>query len=137
MVGKLKLILNEPKYWEFIRNVRNDPKMQRGFVDVTQITSEEQINYMNKHNDDYYVCLSENNIPIGYIGEIDGDIRIAVIEEVQKMGVGKFMVREFMKFRPNSYAKMKFDNIASKKLFESCGFIFTHKDENFYYYKKI
>ena len=133
----MKLIINEPKYWEFIREVRNDPEMQKGFVDNVQITTEQQIAYMKKYNNEYYICLNEENQPIGYIGEISDDIRVAVIPEFQRKGVGKFMVNEFIKIRPNSYAKMKFDNIASKKLFESCGFIFTHKDERFNYYKRL
>ena len=133
----MKLIINEPKYWEFIREVRNDPEMQKGFVDNVQITTEQQIAYMKKYNNEYYICLNEENQPIGYIGEISDDIRVAVIPEFQRKGVGKFMVNEFIKIRPNSYAKMKFDNIASKKLFESCGFIFTYKDERFNYYKRL
>ena len=132
----MKLIRNEPKYWEFIRLVRNDPEMQKGFVEIVDITTEQQIAYMTKYGDGYYICLNENNEPIGFIGEVDDDIRVAVIIEFQKMGVGKFMVNEFMELRPNSYAKMKFDNIASKKLFESCGFEYVKKDDKFYYYEK-
>ena len=132
----MKLVENEPKYWEFIRIVRNDPEMQKGFVEIVDITPEQQITYMGKYGDGYYICLNENNEPIGFIGEVDDDIRVAVIAEFQKMGVGKFMVNEFMELRPNSYAKMKFDNIASKKLFESCGFEYVKKDDKFYYYEK-
>lgn len=132
----MKLVQNEPKYWEFIRIVRNDPEMQKGFVEEVQITTEQQINYMNKYNDNYWVCLNDEDEPIGYIGEIDDDIRVAVIVEVQQKGVGMFMVEELMKLRPNCYAKMMHDNIASKKLFERCGFICVKKDNKFYYYEK-
>ena len=130
------LVQNEPKYWEFIRIVRNDPEMQKGFVDIVQITPDQQAEYMTKYNDDYFVCLNAENEPIGYVGEINGDIRVAVIVKYQRMGVGKFMINELMKLRPDTYAKMKFDNIASKKLFESCGFDYVKKDDNFYYYKR-
>lgn len=136
MVENLKLVQNEPKYWEFIRIVRNDPEMQKGFVEIVNITSEQQINYMNKYGNGYFICLNEKDEPIGFIGEVNDDIRIAVIAEYQKKGVGKFMVHEFMKLKPNSYAKMKLDNIASKKLFESCGFTYVKTDENFHYYIK-
>ena len=137
MVENYSLVQNEPKYWEFIRLVRNDPEMQKGFVEIVNITTEQQIEYMQKYGDGYYICLSDENEPIGFIGEVNDDIRVAVITEFQKMGIGKFMVNEFMKLRPNSYAKMKFDNIASKRLFESCGFIYIKKDERFYYFKKL
>ena len=132
----MKLVQNEPKYWEFIRVVRNDPEMQKGFVEIVDITSEQQIKYMSKYGNGYYICLNKNDEPIGFIGEVNDDIRIAVILEEQRKGVGMFMVEEFMKLRPNCYAKMKFDNIASKKLFERSGFTYIKKDDKFYYYKK-
>ena len=130
------MVKNEPMYWEFIRKVRNDPEMQKGFVEQVDITPEQQEKYMQKYNDNYYICLYDSK-PVGFIGEIDDDIRVAVIPSMQGMGLGKYMVNEFMKLRPNSYAKMKHDNVASKKLFESCGFTYSHKDELFFYYKKI
>jgi RimJ/RimL family protein N-acetyltransferase len=131
----MKLVQNESKYWDFIRRVRNDPEIQTGFVEKVNITPEQQAKYMAKYNDGYFICLSDEQ-PIGFIGEVEDDIRVAVIQEFQKRGVGKFMVNEFMKLRPNSYAKMKHDNIASKKLFESCGFVYVKMDEEFFYYEK-
>ena len=130
------LVENNTKYWEFIRELRNDPEIQKGFVDIVNITKEQQNQYMKNFGDCYYVCLHEDKL-IGYIGEIEDDIRIAVISEYQRKGVGNFMVNEFMKLRPNSYAKMKHENVASKKLFESCGFTYVKKDDKFYYYKKF
>ena len=132
----MKLVKNEEKYWDFIRRVRNDPEIQVGFVEKVNITPDQQAKYMAKYNDCYYICLSEENEPIGFVGEVDDDIRVAVIREYQKRGVGKFMINELMKLRPDSYAKMKHDNIASKKLFESCGFTYVKADDKFYYYEK-
>ena len=132
----MKLVPNEPKYWEFIRSLRSNPIIQTGFVDQVQISYEQQKDYMKKYNDNYYICINAFNSPIGFIGEIDDDIRIAVVLEAQRSGVGKFMVIELMKLRPDSYAKVKYDNIASKKLFECCGFTFVKKDDNFLYYEK-
>ena len=137
MVENFRLVQNEPKYWEFIRIVRNNPEMQKGFVEIVNITTEQQIEYMKKYSDGYYICLNNENEPIGFIGEVNDDIRVAIIVKFQRMGVGKFMVNEFMKLKPNSYAKMKFDNIASKRLFESCGFTYQKKDDRFYYFKKL
>ena len=132
----MKLVKNDPQYWNFIRELRCDPEIQKGFVEQVDITPAQQAQYMVVYNDNYYICLDGDGEPIGFIGEVEDDIRVAVIKEAQRMGVGKFMVNEFMKLRPDSYAKMKHDNIASKNLFESCGFTYVKKDDNFYYYEK-
>lgn len=136
VIKNLNLVENKAEYWEFIREVRNNPIIQKGFVELVEITIEQQVNYMKKYSDKYWVCLNWDLQPIGYIGEIDDDIRLAVIEEAQRNGVAMFMVNELINLRPNSYAKMKYDNIASKNLFEKAGFIYVKKDDNFYYYEK-
>ena len=132
VIKDLKLVQNEPKYWEFIREVRNDPEIQKGFVEIVEITLIQQAKYMEKYNDDYWICLNWDGQPIGYVGEIENDIRLAVIDDAQRNGVGIFMVHELMGLRPDSYAKMKHDNIASKQLFEKAGFSYVKMDENFY-----
>ena len=45
---ELKLVKNEEKYFEFIRQLRNDEENQKGFLEKSLITSEQQINYMLK-----------------------------------------------------------------------------------------
>ena len=101
----LKLIPNESKYWEFIRLLRADKRVQEGFIQVTsQISKREQEIYMEKYNENYYICLSDN-IPCGFIGEIDGDIRVCTSPDYQGKGVGSFMISEITKLRPNIYAQ--------------------------------
>lgn len=137
MVNKYKLVKNEPKYWEFIRQLRNDDIIQKGFVEKVNITSGQQIEYMSKYGEYYYVCFDKsNNKLIGYVGSIDNDIRVAVIEEYQKKGVGKYMINELMNLHPDSYAKVFNDNVASIMLFKSCGFKEVMHDSKFLYFKK-
>ena len=69
----------------------------------------------------YLICIDNDEI-IGFIGHVDNDIRLATKKTHQKKGVGKFMVEGLMKKFPESFAKVKIDNEASKRLFESCGF---------------
>ena len=66
----MKLIQCNPSYWEFVRNLRNDPNNLHGFINNKYITTEDQITYMTKYNDNYYICLDNNNLPLGFIGNI-------------------------------------------------------------------
>jgi len=118
---RLKLVPNERIYYEFIRTLRNDERVQHGFIQRVQITPEEQRAYMEKYGDCYYICLCDGQ-PAGYAGVIDRDIRVATHPDFQKKGVGKFMIQEIMKIFPDAYAKIKVDNQASLKLFASAGF---------------
>jgi RimJ/RimL family protein N-acetyltransferase len=131
---ELKLVKNEEKYFEFIRNLRNDKENQKGFLEQVSITKEQQKNYMSKYGDDYYICLKEN-IPVGYIGIIDNDIRICTSTKYKKTGLGTFMLNKIMKIYPNATAKILKDNLASLNLFKKCKFVIINSDENLYYLK--
>ena len=118
----LKLVPNKAGYWEFIRLLRSDKRVQEGFIqDIPQISKLEQELYMEKYNDNYYICLCDDK-PCGFIGEIDGDIRVCTHPNYQGNGVGSFMISEITKVRPNIYAKVKLDNISSVKAFEKAGY---------------
>lgn len=129
----MHLVKNKFKYWEYIRSLRNDPLIKDGFLVQDYITDEQQRDYMRTHNDDYYICLNVD-MPVGYIGAVDNDIRLAVELQHQRKGVGAFMLTEFMKINPQARAKVKIDNITSQSLFERCGFTCTSRDQKFYYY---
>jgi ribosomal protein S18 acetylase RimI-like enzyme len=108
-------------YWEFVRNLRNNPQVIDGFVEAVYITPEMQESYMKKYSQYYRIALLENE-PVGYVGVIEDDIRVCVHPSYQKKGVGKFLIAEIMKIYPNAYGKVKIENEASKKLFKSLGF---------------
>jgi len=112
---------NEEKYWEFIRKLRTNEEVIQGFVQQGDINPEQQEIYMKKYGHMYYICILDDK-PVGFIGVIDRDIRVATHPDFQKRGVGKFMINELMKLHPDSLAKVKVDNQASLRLFESCGF---------------
>ena len=118
---KFQLRACSHEYWEFVRQLRNNKKVQAGFIETKHISKTQQIEYMNKFHGDYRVCLIGEN-PVGYVGVIEDDIRICTHPDYQKRGVGKFMLEEAKKIWPNAHAKIKDSNLASKKLFESAGF---------------
>jgi len=118
---KLQLVACNKEYWEFVRQLRNNDKVQAGFIETKYISKAEQKEYMNKFQLNYRVCLIDKK-PVGYIGVIEDDIRICTHPDYQKRGIGKFMLKEAFKIWPNAHAKIKESNLASKKLFESAGF---------------
>ena len=128
----LTLVKNEEKYYEFIRNLRNDEENQKGFLEKILITEEQQKIYMSKYGENYYVCLKDNN-PVGYIGVVDNDIRVCTDTNFKKTGSGTFMLKEIMKIYPEATAKILKNNVASLKLFEKCNFVIVKSDENLYY----
>jgi GNAT superfamily N-acetyltransferase len=118
----LELKQNNKIYWEFIRLLRSDKRVQSGFIEQTTVTRKEQETYMNRYNNNYYVCFCDD-IPCGFIGEIDGDIRLCTDPEYQGKGIGSFMIREITKIRPNIFAKIKLDNTSSLRAFEKAGYV--------------
>ena len=123
----MKLIENDMLYWEFIRNLRNDPYVKKGFISQREIGPNEHWEHMNKFGHCYYLCVEydkeeDYNVPLGYCGVINEDIRVATSPEHHGKGVGTFMINELMKRHPRAFAKVKLENEASLKLFEKCGF---------------
>lgn len=113
---------NEEKYFEFIRNLRNDDSLISGFIEQVKITKEQQIKYMAKHKDEFFVALL-NEEPIGFIGVVDNDVRLAVKKEFQRKGVASFMLKEVGKVYNSFGVQVKEDNIASIEMFKNNGFI--------------
>ena len=117
----IEIVDNDVKYYEFTRLLRSDQRVQDGFIENVNITEEQQNKYMQKYIDNYIIALY-NGEPAGYAGSIDNDIRVCVHPDFQKRGVGEALINNLMEKFPNSYAKVKIENSASKSLFEKCGF---------------
>lgn len=117
----VEIVDNDPKYYEFIRLLRNDPRVQSGFIQSSNITTEQQIEYMKKHGECYIIALLDGE-PVGYAGSIDRDIRVCVKPEAHGKGIAVHLINSLMTKFPDSYAKIKIDNEASKQMFTKCGF---------------
>jgi GNAT superfamily N-acetyltransferase len=121
MVESFEIVKNGPKFWKFIRDLRNMQGVKEGFIQQEIIGEIEHAEYMLKHNHNYWICLV-GKAPAGYVGVVDNDIRVATHPDFQGKGVGSFMINQIMKMCPTAYAKVKLDNEASLRLFEKCGF---------------
>ena len=117
----IRIVANAPTYYEFIRTLRNDPRVQPGFLEVVRITTEQQNAYMAKLGGRYLVCLVDD-VPAGYVGSIEGDIRVCTHPDFQGRGVGAAMIHAIMDLFPESYARLKPGNTSSRALFKACGF---------------
>ena len=131
----MELVMCTSDYWEFVRELRMDERVIDGFIETIPITSEQQIKYMLSNAQYYRIALIDGK-PAGYVGVIKDDIRVCTHPDFQGMGVGKFMINECMEIWPTAYAKVKYGNEASSKLFLSCGFEMSGTDDKFLYYRK-
>lgn len=123
---KLRMVPCSEEYWEFVRLLRMDPQVQKGFIDQNpMISAADQEKYMLKYGDNYRVCVARDNgceIPVGYIGVVNNDIRLCVHPGYQKKGVALFMLKRLIKEHPQAVARVKVNNEASFRLFQKAGF---------------
>lgn len=131
-----RLVKCAEEYWEFVRHLRNNPKVQDGFLEKVKITYEQQRKYMSVYFDSYRVCLV-NNEPAGYVGVINNDIRICTEPKFQGMRVGQFMLTSCKDIWPFATAKVLHTNEASLKLFIKCGYKQYDRDDKFIYFKHL
>jgi RimJ/RimL family protein N-acetyltransferase len=111
--------------WEFIRNLRNSDSVNHGFIETDYISYDQQIKYMSVHGKNYYIIEFKSS-PIGYIGDVNKDIRICIHPDFQNKGYGTEAIKEFHKLFPDSLAKIKIDNNQSLKSFENAGYKITY-----------
>ena len=125
------MVLATHDYFSFIRELRNDPITNKGFINRELISEASHLEYMKNHANFYRVCLLDGR-PVGYIGVVEGDIRIAVHKDYLRKGIGTFMLNEISNNFTGVSAKIKIENLASIRLFEKLGF----KKRYFIYEKK-
>jgi ribosomal protein S18 acetylase RimI-like enzyme len=105
--------------WNEILNIRN--LTSHGFGNTEQIDIDTHLNFMKDYYHDYVVAEMKGEI-VGFGGVVKDDIRVAVHPDYQKLGIGKSIINYLSTRYPKAFAKVKIDNEASLKLFESCGF---------------
>jgi len=118
---RLERVNDNFAHWEFIRNLRNDDRVSHGFINPHKITQQEQIDYMTNHGHNYYIIF-EDEIPVGYIGDVEDDIRVCISPDFQNKGLGTKAIIEFHTLYPTALAKIKIDNKQSLRAFEKAGY---------------
>jgi GNAT superfamily N-acetyltransferase len=116
----MKLVPCTEPYWEFVRMLRTDERVAHGFIEKADITLEQQEKYMAVHWPQFFIALIDD-IPAGFVGCVDGDIRICTHPDFQRNGVGVFLMREIIKRFPTAIAKVKVENKASQRMMEASG----------------
>ncbi|MCH9631819.1 MAG: hypothetical protein S4CHLAM6_01370 [Chlamydiae bacterium] len=117
----MELVDCKEEYWEFVRTLRNDSRVNDGFIIKACITKQQQKKYMMKYSS-FYKILLKNGSPVGYIGVINDDMRVCTHPDHQNNGLGTLMLKEMMKLFPTAIAKIKVENVPSINLFKKCGF---------------
>lgn len=128
----MKLVDCTEEYWEFVRELRTNEQNSIWFYTQPKITTEEQKKFMSNNSYKYKICLV-NDLPTGYIGIINNnEITYCVKPEFKNMGIGTFMVSEFIKLYDELIAFVIPENLSSCKVFEKLGF----EKQIFFKYKK-
>ena len=110
----------EEKYWSFVLKLRNE--FRESFFSQSIITDEQHKKFMEKWSKNYFICIShDGETPLGWVGVVDNDIRVAVKTEFQKQGVAKFMLEYIKVTFPEATAQIFSSNQASINAFNSVG----------------
>jgi RimJ/RimL family protein N-acetyltransferase len=115
----MKLVDCDPKYWNFVKEIRTNPENQTGFFSLANISDSEQKEFMSKNHQNYNICISVEGDLLGYVGIINhNEITYCVHPDHKNKGVGTFMVENFVKKYNEVSALVKPENVASQKVFE-------------------
>ncbi len=119
----LEMVPNFSKYWYFIRDVRFHPRNLYGYVYNNPVSDDQQWEYMKGHHMNYWVCIADGE-PAGFVGIIEGDLRIGVHPNYQRKGIGTFMMRQFIKRRTENFTvRVKVNNEISLAFFRGLEYV--------------
>lgn len=77
---------------------------------------------MTKHAKTYRVAIDVDSTVVGFIGQVDGDVRLATRKDRMRSGVASFMWERFLAEFPDGLTvKVKRENKRSLAFFEKWG----------------
>ena len=115
-----------PKYWEAIREIRNDQRI--GFKQTSLIDPETHKTFMQKHCQNYRVATEKNEEDgeervIGFVGVVGDDGRIATHKDYTGRGVATFMWSGLSKEYPQITHRCLRDNHLALALNKKFGYV--------------
>ncbi len=117
-MGELVLRQCTENDYKFILDLRNF--FRNFFFSTEEILWIDHTKFMDKHKDSYYICITDNT-KAGFVGVVDGDIRLCTHLAFQRMGVGKFMLQKIYRMFPDSKGEIKSNNLSSIATFKAAG----------------
>ncbi|HUV45504.1 MAG TPA: UDP-4-amino-4,6-dideoxy-N-acetyl-beta-L-altrosamine N-acetyltransferase [Dehalococcoidia bacterium] len=133
----LKLLPLSREYVEFVRQVRNDPRVSEHLFTDTHISKEEQERWYRKQARDKrsFVFIALADRPVGYcqIKNVDYvnlscEVGFCLAPEYQSKGYGAALVKELIRYARGKlnmhrvYLEVFADNERAIRLYERCGF---------------
>lgn len=110
----------QPSDFEGIRDIRNANR--HAFSNSHLLTCEEHAKFMHLHHSTYRLAFYKTTL-VGFIGQVDQDLRLGVSPLWKRKGVGRFMVKNFCRLYPKITVKVKRSNSPSLEFFKSLGWI--------------
>lgn len=133
----MKLLPLKKEYIEFVRKVRNDPRVNKYLFTDSHISKEEQEKWYKKQQRDKknLVFIAFADVPVGYcqVKNIDYvnrscDLGFSIAPQYQNRGYGTILVKELIKYVTEKlnlhhlYLELFADNEKAIRLYERCGF---------------
>lgn len=117
--------VNSIKDFLYILELRNNSK--DNFFNTNLISKEEHLKFMDTYKDMYYIAYDindDNKIKLGFIGHVNGDIRLVVEPTFRNKGFGSKIIQKFLEIdhEQNLKAQIKIENISSINAFKKAGF---------------
>ena len=119
----LDLVDCSEEYWDLVLSLRNSENGKNTFLVNLDIDDESHLKYMNIHSNDYKIILIDGEFG-GYVGVVDMDFRICIVDKFRRLGVGSFALSVMMEKYPDKFINIRVreDNHVSRRFFNRNGF---------------
>jgi len=125
--GGMALVPASSDFFEPIRSLRN--KVSNGFLNTEEVDCATHQRFMSKHASTYRVAIDSKRMFVGFIGHVDGDLRLATEPSEMRKGVATFMYNVFIREFSGLSVKILKSNVKSRQFFMKLGWK-PHNEDN-------